>query len=108
MTKDEALKMAIEEIEGWIDHAYGHSPEECADNKTIMACKEALEQPEGKEFFERGKEIAQWADKQAQEPVAHIKQGMNGYPKLVFNGTFKYDSIAAKQPDIALYIKENL
>jgi hypothetical protein len=45
MTKDEALKMAIEEIEGWIDHAYGHSPEECADNKTIMACKEALEQP---------------------------------------------------------------
>jgi hypothetical protein len=45
MTKDEALKMAIEEIEGWIDHAYGHSPEECADNKTIMACKEALKQP---------------------------------------------------------------
>ena len=32
MTKDEALKMAIAEIEGWIDHAYGHSPEECADN----------------------------------------------------------------------------
>jgi hypothetical protein len=45
MAKDEALKMAIAEIEGWIDHAYGHSPEECADNKTIMACKEALEQP---------------------------------------------------------------
>jgi hypothetical protein len=45
MTKDEALQMAIKEIEGWIDHAYGHSPEECADNKTIMACKEALEQP---------------------------------------------------------------
>ena len=41
----EALMMAIEEIEGWIDHAYGHSPEECADNKTIKACKEALEQP---------------------------------------------------------------
>ena len=45
MTKDEALKMAIAEIEGWIDHAYGHTPEECADNKTIQACKEALEQP---------------------------------------------------------------
>ena len=45
MTKDEALKMAIAEIEGWIDHAYGHTPEECADNKAIQACKEALEQP---------------------------------------------------------------
>ena len=46
MTKNEALKMAIAEIEGWIDHAYGHTPEECADNKTIQACKEALEQPQ--------------------------------------------------------------
>ena len=34
--------------------------------------KEALEQPEGKEFFERGKEIARWADKQAQEPVGVV------------------------------------
>jgi phage terminase small subunit len=41
----EALKMAIEEIEGWIDHAYGHSPDECANNEAIKACKEALEQP---------------------------------------------------------------
>ena len=46
MTKDEALKMAIAEIEGWIDHAYGHTPEECADNKAIQACKDALETPE--------------------------------------------------------------
>ena len=30
------------------------------------------EQPEGKEFFERGKEIARWADKQAQEPVGVV------------------------------------
>jgi len=30
------------------------------------------EQLEGKEFFERGKEIAQWADKQAQEPVGVV------------------------------------
>lgn len=45
MSKDEALKMAIAEIEGWIDHAYGHTPEECADNKAIKACKEALAQP---------------------------------------------------------------
>ena len=46
MTKDEALKMAIAEIEGWIDHAYGHTPEKCADNKAIQACKEALDTPE--------------------------------------------------------------
>jgi hypothetical protein len=52
MIKDDALKMAIKKIEGWIDHAYGHSPEECADNKTIMACKEALEQPEPRLFLD--------------------------------------------------------
>ena len=40
-----------------------------------MTKDEALEQPEGKEFFERGKEIAQWADKQAQEPVAWMYNG---------------------------------
>ena len=46
-------------------------------------------------------------DKQpAQEPVAHIKQGMDGYPKLVFNGKFEYESISAKWDDIALYTKE--
>ena len=81
MTKDEALKMAIEYLE-----ADGYS---ISRQPIINACKEALEQP-------------------AQEPVAHIKQGMDGYPKLVYNGTFQYDSIAAKQPDIALYIKEQL
>lgn len=51
----EALKMAIAEIEGWIDHAYGYSPENCADNKAIQACKKALAQAE------------------KQEPVAWIK-----------------------------------
>jgi hypothetical protein len=40
---------------------------------------EALEQPEGKEFFERGKEIARWADKQAQEPVAIVYSMQDGY-----------------------------
>ena len=35
--------------------------------------EKALEQSEGKEFFERGKKIARWADKQAQEPVAIIE-----------------------------------
>ena len=37
------------------------------------------------------------------EPVALIKQGKYGYPMLVFNGVFKYDSIVVKQPDIPLY-----
>ena len=41
--------------------------------------QEALEQPEGKEFFERGKEIAQWADKQAQEPVAWMQNSIELY-----------------------------
>ena len=87
MNKDEALKMAIEALAEfeWIkDSKY---------QKAINACKEALEQPtvaelnneylrdtnvigleqqEGKKFFERGKEIARWADKQpAQEPVGY-------------------------------------
>ena len=73
MTKDEALKMAIEEIEGWIDYAYGHTPEECADNKTIMACKKALEQP-------------------TQEPVLYIDGGgLDGH------------AICCQDTDIALY-----
>ena len=37
------------------------------------------------------------------EPVALIKQGKYGYPMLVFNGVFKYDSIVVKQLDIPLY-----
>ena len=86
-TKDEALKMAIKEMTDAIPHLDIHFDDYF---EAINACKEALEQP-------------------AQEPpVAHIKQGMDGYPKLIFNGTFQYDSIAAKQPDIALYIKEQL
>ena len=81
MNKDEALKMAIKALLYGTDHT-----------NAVKACKEALEQqevgdveikqmlndieyyqkrveeleqPEGKEFFERGKEIAQWADKTA-------------------------------------------
>ncbi len=77
MTKDEALKMAIEQMQHLIK-IYVPSPEwigtaiqeDCYE--AINACKEALEQPEGKEFFERGKEVARWADKQVQEPVAWI------------------------------------
>jgi len=51
--------------------------------------KEALEQLEGKEFFERGKKIARWADKQAleqpaQEPVAWMLMGFEDHkPKLL-------------------------
>ena len=54
ITKDEALKMAIKALLYGTDHT-----------NAVKACKEALEQPEGKEFFERGKEIARWADKTA-------------------------------------------
>lgn len=46
---EEALKMAIAEIEGWIDHAYGYSPEDCADNKAIQACEKALAEAEKQE-----------------------------------------------------------
>ena len=99
MTKDEALKMAIEAWDN-IDTT-NQSNIECARNWFIEGYVQALEQPaqeprlvsyapdgstctlnidgeevyfnreqlEGKEFFERGKEIARWADKQVQEPV---------------------------------------
>lgn len=40
--KDKALKMAIKEIEKWINHVYGSTPKECKDNEAIKACKEAL------------------------------------------------------------------
>ena len=53
-------------------------------------------------------ELREPKEQPAQEPVAHIKQGMDGYPKLVFNGTFQYDSISAKQSEISLYTKEQL
>ena len=80
MTKDEALKMAIDYLEYQYEiGAWGQDLE-----GLIGCCKEALAQP-------------------AQEPVAHIKQGMDGYPKLIFNGKFEYDSIAAKQLDIPLF-----
>ena len=74
MTKDEALRMAIAEIEGWIDHAYGHTPEECADNKAIKACKEALEQPNltYEDGFTHGYDahLADYKEQPTQEPVA--------------------------------------
>jgi hypothetical protein len=63
MTKDEALEMAIDAMRSYQKYYM---------NRAINACKEALEQPEGKEFFERGKEIARWADKTAQEPLGWI------------------------------------
>lgn len=51
----------------------------------------------------RRKELEDILEQPAQEPVAYIKQGMDGYFKLIFNGNFKYKSIAAKWDDIALY-----
>ena len=84
MTKDEALKMAIEAIEGMNYDAYGYSPKDCKDNETIQACKEALAQP-------------------AQEPVAVITPDNYGEPRLDFIGTFKYKATTAVNPDIPLY-----
>ena len=44
------------------------------------------------------------ANKQTtQVPMAFIKQGGTGYPVLIFNRRFQYESITAKQPDIPLY-----
>ena len=85
MSKDEALKMAIELL-GEFEKQYGKDDLllPVGYYEKINACKEALEQPEGKEFFERGKEIAQWADIQpAQEPVAWIKE-VGGYGIIDF------------------------
>ena len=108
-SKDEALKMAIEYFEFEQKVWAGLNKENYYD-KPINACKEALEQPTVAELndeYLRDTDVI-GLEQPTQEPVAHIKQGMDGYPKLVFNGTFQYDSIAAKQPDIALYIKEQL
>jgi len=81
MTKDEALKMAIEAFVRWEDTYKS----DCTE--VINACKEALKQPEGKEFFERGKEIARWADKQVQEPVELIRnENGNFSPKHQWQG----------------------
>jgi hypothetical protein len=72
MTKDEAIHKALKVLNCLNnDRVYKTAWVKSA----INACEEALEQPEGKEFFERGKEIARWADKQAQEPVAWIYNG---------------------------------
>jgi len=69
MTKDEAIHKALKILNCLNnDRVY----ETAWVKGAINACKEALEQPEGKEFFERGKEIARWADKQAQEPVGVV------------------------------------
>lgn len=107
----EALKMAIEQaiIEFEVLSSFPQYDLDYVDMiKELRGCLEALEQP--KLTDEKGRPMTYWGglEQPAQEPVAHIKQGMDGYPKLVFNGTFQYDSIAAKQPDIALYIKEQL
>ena len=81
MTKDEALKMAIKEL----------SQTALGDTPALKACREALEQEPlnlncksvqkrlatqwgyieqpAQDFFERGKEIAKWADKQNEQPA---------------------------------------
>ena len=64
-SKDEALKMAIELMERFLEHD-GISSSDYID--VLEACEEALEQP-AQDFFERGKEIAKWADKQNEQPA---------------------------------------
>jgi len=112
MTKDEALKMAIDTLQNarrkhfYCEDTYYSCPKHedgCADDRqpdecncgadklnskidiAINACKEALEQPSNM--------------------VAWIYQNNSGYPSLRWNdkNTFNYDSIARKQPDIPLY-----
>ena len=65
--KDEALKMAIEFM-GTLTIDVGIKTwNEKHRKEAIQACKEALEPAQ--DFFERGKEIAQWADKQNEQPA---------------------------------------
>ena len=95
--KDEALKMAVDFMKTLTIDVGIKTWNEKHRKEAIQACKEALEQPAmtyeqgfahgyeahrveqeleqpAQDFFERGKEIAKWADKQneqpAQEPVA--------------------------------------
>ena len=139
MTKDEALKMAIEvmtEQEPNLECNHGYHHNQCPNNdceckekkywKALDVCKKTVES-----YFEIGiksdfgkkfvysyrlfpdKDGLYWmlqsdlkealSEQPTQEPVAHIKQGGSGYPVLLFNGRFEYESITAKQPDIPLY-----
>jgi hypothetical protein len=88
VSKDTALKMAINTMEIWNGENVKTNTASFRINfeGAIQACKEALEQP-------------------AQEPVAWVYQNNSGYPSLKWNdkNTFNYDSIARKQPDIPLY-----
>lgn len=104
MDKDTALKMAIEVFN---QDVYSTNS---IIHKTVKACQKALEQPTmtyeqgfahgyeahrveqeleqpAQDFFERGKEIAKWADKQneqpAQEPVAYMQASEINYIKAM-------------------------
>ena len=105
MTKDEAIHKALKVLNCLNnDRVY----ETAWVKGAINACEEALEQPEGKEFFERGKEIARWADKQAQEPVAWIKEaelgGIASYKEMGLEGWGTNLGILKPEPDdIPLY-----
>jgi hypothetical protein len=93
MTKDEALKMAIEALsqdEGWFE------PE-----KAIQACKEALEQPTMtyEDGFAHGYEAhkaEQALEQPAQEPVAWIiqTQKIDGEPTEPYAMMGKYKYVA--------------
>ena len=112
MNKDEALKMAIEFM-GTLTIDVGIKTwNEKHRKEAIQACKEALEQPAmtyeqgfdhgyeayrveqeleqpAQDFFERGKEIAKWADKQneqpAQEPIHNCPNCNSLFTKEVYS-----------------------
>jgi len=74
MTKDEALKMAIEALERYGD-AYGGTD---GDFEALKACEEALEQEACKHGVDDGccKECYMEQTQTAQEPVAFCKHGV--------------------------------
>jgi hypothetical protein len=86
MTKDEALKMAVEALEAITLETISHDDYWDLVGKAIQACKEALAQP-------------------AQEPVGWMVFDVNGSIEFVPNDNNKFftKQTTAKQKPIPLY-----
>ena len=80
MTKDEALKLALEALENWFRFDFENFGE--VDYKAVAAIKEALAQPE-------------------QEPVAYLCENAVGHKY------FRWKKPSSTYKPIALYTKEN-
>jgi hypothetical protein len=94
MTKDEALKMAIEAL--WLSREHiklhqGTNNVVDATDKALNACKEALEQPafDYNTAFSHGYE-AHRVEQAAQEPVAFIYSDPNGNGYASLNPLHEY------------------